>query len=109
MKYISKYYATKDSPMATKKWLNLSNDERLSMLKKVSNDYDSIKFTRTTDLGYVYVKLEDDIDAGDRGVLLLQLEKVLKFEIDECITIWHEPIGDRSSLRMLRGIKIKTK
>ena len=35
------------------------------------------------------------------------LEEKLKKEIDEGLTIWLEPVGDKSKLRNLRGIVIK--
>ena len=40
--------------------------------------------------------------------MLLDLEEKLKNEIDLGITVWCEPVGDKSKLRNLRGIKIKT-
>ena len=51
------------------------------------------------------MKIETKIPASERGVLLLELEKSLKLKIDEGITIWLEPVGDKSKLRQLRGIK----
>ena len=40
-----------------------------------------------------------------RGLFLLELEERLKSAIDKGITIWLEPVGDKSKLRQLRGIK----
>ena len=40
---------------------------------------------------------------------MLDLEAVLKNELDNGITIWHIPIGDKNSLRNLRGIEIVIK
>ena len=48
------------------------------------------------------------IKASERGILLLDLEQLLKNKIDQGITIWLEPVGDKSKLRNLRGIKIKS-
>ena len=39
---------------------------------------------------------------------ILELEERLKSKIDKGITVWCEPIGDKSKLRKLRGIKINT-
>ena len=39
--------------------------------------------------------------------MLLELESYLKENIDKGLTVWLEPVGDRSKLRNLRGIKIK--
>ena len=41
--------------------------------------------------------------------MLLELEEKLKNELDEGITIWLEPVGDKSKLRNLRGINIDNK
>jgi hypothetical protein len=41
-----------------------------------------------------------------RGAFLLDLELLLKENIDSGVFIWCEPIGDKNSLRNLRGIEI---
>jgi hypothetical protein len=40
-------------------------------------------------------------------MMLLDLENEIKKDIDHGITVWLEPVGDKSKLRNLRGIKIK--
>ena len=40
-----------------------------------------------------------------RGILLLDLEDRIKKNIDKGLTVWLEPVGDKSKLRNLRGIK----
>ena len=42
-----------------------------------------------------------------RGTKLLDLEELLKENVDLGITIWLEPLGDKNSLRNLRGIEVK--
>ena len=42
-----------------------------------------------------------------REMRLKKLEQKLKSNIDVGITIWCEPVGDKSKLRNLRGIKFK--
>ena len=108
MKHINAEDAMKDSPIPSKDWADLTGAERLLMVKKVANNIEDINFTRATDKGYVYLTLEKAIDSGERGSLLLQLEELLKRKVDSGITIWHEPMGDRNSLRKLRGIEVKT-
>ena len=49
------------------------------------------------------------MDASERGTLLLNLEAILKKEIDDGISIWHIPLGDKNSLRNLRGIEVVIK
>ena len=38
---------------------------------------------------------------------MLDFEESLKKNIDRGITIWLEPVGDKSKLRNLRGVEIK--
>ena len=49
----------------------------------------------------------DFVIISERGILLLEVEKILKEKIDEALMIWLEPVGDKSKLRNLRGIEIK--
>ena len=37
--------------------------------------------------------------------MLLELEEKLKSVLDKGISLWLEPVGDKSKLRNLRGIK----
>ena len=46
--------------------------------------------------------------ANERGLFLLELEEKLKLAVDQGITVWCEPVGDKSKLRNLRGVEIKT-
>ena len=46
--------------------------------------------------------------ASERGVLLLNIEDWIKNKLDNGITIWHESIGDKNSLRNLRGIEVNS-
>ena len=39
--------------------------------------------------------------------MLLDLEEKIKASIDQGITVWCEPVGDKSVLRKLRGFEIK--
>lgn len=44
--------------------------------------------------------------AGKRGDVLMAMELAAQ-AIDPSLVVWHEPMGDRSSLRNLRGIEVK--
>ena len=48
------------------------------------------------------------ISADKRAMLLLDIEDILKKTVDKGITIWLKAVGDKSKLRNLRGIEIKT-
>ena len=50
--------------------------------------------------------INNSINVNERGTFLLNLEENLKCKIDNGINIWHEAIGDKSSLRNLRGIEV---
>ena len=65
------------------------------------------KITKAEPNGNVILKIEKSIQASERGILLLDLESLLKNKIDQAITIWLEPVGDKSKLRKLRGLTIK--
>ena len=58
--------------------------------------------------GFVTLRTEKLISADKRGMLLLDIEDILKKTVDEGITIWLKAVGDKSKLRNLRGIEIKT-
>ncbi len=57
--------------------------------------------------GQIIVSLVKPISASERGPLLLDLEAFLKLAIDPSLVVWLEPLGDRNSLRNLRGIEVK--
>ena len=40
--------------------------------------------------------------------ILEKLEEMLKSVLDQGITVWCEPVGDKSKLRKMRGVKIIT-
>ena len=55
---------------------------------------------------YVYVSATESMSIADRADLILNLEKFLMNEVDPNIRVWHVPIGDKNSLRNLRGVKL---
>jgi hypothetical protein len=109
-KYISKEFANKKSPIVGEEWKNNTNEERISLVQKEIMKNENYKnfITIKADInGQVVIKIEELIPASKRGVLLLELEKKLKNNIDAGITVWLEPVGDKSKLRNLRGISFK--
>ena len=77
-------------------------------LKKMTRA-DFVEFitpTRALDDGQVYFSFKKQVSSSIRGVFLLDLEILIKNKIDAGIIIWCEPIGDKNSLRNLRGIEI---
>jgi hypothetical protein len=57
--------------------------------------------------GQIIVNFVEPQSASKRGQLLLDLESLLKEAIDPGLAVWLEPLGDRNSLRNLRGIEVK--
>ena len=71
--------------------------------------YKGFQVTQALDNGQIVLRIEKSIPANERGLLLLELEEKIKLGIDMGLTIWCEPVGDKSKLRKLRGIEINTK
>lgn len=53
----------------------------------------------------VYVNFLEKVSPSKRGTVLLNLEDEL-CNVNDKIRIWHIPLGDKNSLRNLRGIKL---
>jgi hypothetical protein len=104
-------FAEEDTPLAGSGWVSMDDSSRLKAVVtqlQASTAFSGITPTRTFATGQVYVALNDPIGSGLRGGLLLDLEEHLKNTIDPAINIWCEPLGDKNSLRNLRGIEIKS-
>tara|TARA_Y100001936_G_C15897379_1_gene571363 strand:+ start:338 stop:682 length:345 start_codon:yes stop_codon:yes gene_type:complete len=108
---ISKEISFENSPEPNQIWINLSEQERIKLISNIlikNPAYESFEITKAEKNGYVILRTEKSIKASERGVLLLELEQIIKNTIDQGITIWLEPVGDKSKLRNLRGIEIKS-
>ena len=94
----------------SEKWLLMTPEQRVAGVRAVLQSHLS-KFdaeVRSAESnGNVVLKIEQTIPANERGLLLLNLESNLKKNVDEGITVWLEPVGDKSKLRQLRGVEIK--
>jgi hypothetical protein len=104
--------ASAASPATTYLWRNLPESQRLALSRQILItvsyvDQELINFLSADDNGYVVVSIVQSLQPGERGTLLLDIEEILKNNIDMGITIWLEPQADKSSLRKLRGIEIK--
>jgi hypothetical protein len=99
------------TPKTSTEWLKQSESsriEKINMELKKSINCESFEAVDAPDNGQIVLKIEKIIPANERGLLLLDLENKLKLKIDAGITVWCEPVGDKSKLRKLRGIKITT-
>tara|TARA_B100001057_G_C22211987_1_gene704974 strand:+ start:65 stop:403 length:339 start_codon:yes stop_codon:yes gene_type:complete len=110
MKYISKSLSLEKTPTTSDQWRRISDFERTELirgyLKSLKKNIE-IEVVRADSDGQIIFKIEKPIAANERGMMLLDFENELKKNIDLGITVWLEPVGDKSKLRNLRGIKIR--
>ena len=109
--YINKKFSYEESPKTKEEWRYLSDDDRINLvfgILRKNQKYENFEVLRAEKNGYIILKIEKSIQASERGILLLNLEELLKKTIDQGLTIWLEPVGDKSKLRNLRGIEIKS-
>jgi hypothetical protein len=95
----------------TDKWLSKSMDQRKKEIQnylKAHKLYKSFEVQDAFDNGHVVLRIEESIPANKRGLFLIELEQNIKQMIDIGVTIWLEPVGDKSKLRQLRGVEVKS-
>jgi hypothetical protein len=103
------HFANNETDAITESWRELNQDSRIAKMSEVIKDTqfsELFRFTRALDSGAVYVSMEQPIGPSTRGATLLNFEEFLKIKVDKGINVWCEPIGDRNSLRNLRGVQI---
>jgi len=105
-------YAEVKTPEPGLPWRNLSDVERLKLVNDSLNHEfivfrESISVVEAKGNGQIIVTLIKPLQAKERGVLLFDLEEFLKNVIDPSLVVWLQPLGDRNSLRNLRGIEVK--
>ena len=103
-----KNFSNQETPKPGEKWKRLSKDSRIEMIAKElkKNElYSGFEVVEAPDNGQIVLKIERALPANERGILLLELEEKLKSALDKGISVWLEPVGDKSKLRNLRGIK----
>jgi len=103
--------ASEQTPGCSSKWIGLPADERLALVKRVIEENsvysDAILLCDVAENGFVTIDLKRVVVPNERGGLLLGFEQTLKQLIEIGLTVWLKPLGDRSSLRNLRGIEVK--
>lgn len=106
-----KNYAEVETPSVSAEWEAMSEQDRITKLTDLlgkSRFGDFFSVTRAEPTGFVYINFLSPIQVSKRGTLLLDLEDYFKKNIDLGISLWCEPLGDKNSLRNLRGIQIKS-
>ena len=104
-------FAEVNSPETSLEWRQLESDARIKCVADfISNrtEFQKIRVTRALPDGQVFVELVEPLPPAVRGSLLLDFESELKTSVDQGLVVWCEPLGDKSTLRNLRGIEIRT-
>ena len=108
---MKKNFSNLTTPITSQDWKRESEENRIkSVSKELKKNilYKDFEVIKAPDNGQIVLKIERIIPANERGLLLLELEGMLKSAVDKGITVWCEPVGDKSKLRQLRGVKIIT-
>ena len=106
---MKKNFSNLTTPITSQDWKRESEENRIkSVSKELKKNilYKDFEVIKAPDNGQIVFKIERIIPANERGLLLLELEGMLKSAVDKGITVWCEPVGDKSKLRQLRGVKI---
>ena len=105
------FFFTEQTPVPSVNWKNNTEEERIKLISaelKKNTLYEEFEVTSAPENGQIVLRIEKNIPANERGLFLLELEESLKSTVDKGITVWCEPVGDKSKLRNLRGIEIKS-
>lgn len=108
-----KHFADIETPVPHATWVALDDRQRVDkILGKLEAGpvqfLTMVEVVKASHDGQVIVHLKQTQPTSQRGPLLLDLEEYLKTTVDEALTVWLEPLGDRNSLRNLRGIEFKS-
>lgn len=104
-------FADVNSPETSMGWRKLEPHQRINRVADLiinRPEFQKIKVTRALPDGQVFVEFLEPLAPAVRGSLLLDFESELKVIVDQGLVVWCEPLGDKSTLRNLRGIEIRT-
>ena len=102
--------ALAETPSPSMRWIQSTEELRLEWIKKLvkkDSKFNLIDLVKADSYGQVLIRLKENISASLRGMYILDFERYLKDYIDSGINVWCESIGDKNSLRNLRGIELK--
>ena len=100
------------SPTCAVAWLKLDAKQRIALITDAlsddlhAKDYGVSVVDAKAD-GQVILRFAVPVAANMRSSVLLDIESFLKAHIDSGLVVWLEPLGDKNSLRNLRGIEVK--
>jgi hypothetical protein len=106
-------YANAITPSVGEKWILLNGVSRKVLVTTTINNskidvFHNFEVLECRKDGQIIIKIVNPMPPSERGLWLLRLESILKNEIDDGISVWAESLGDKNSLRNLRGIKVKS-
>ena len=104
-------FAEVECPSPGLAWIVSGDEKRMGLVLECIQKhakFGGLEVLRTSVNGNVIVGLPSILGANQRGTVLLDLEEYLKNEIDHGIVVWCDSLGDRSTLRNLRGIQIRS-
>ena len=105
-------FADSISPEPNESYLKMAEIERLELIELMLNKIDSkwsenFTLVSARENGFVVLEFKQSILVAERASYLLNIESQLCQMVDNSITLWIAPVGDKSSLRKLRGIEVK--
>jgi hypothetical protein len=104
-------FAEVNSPAPSLEWRESETSHRVKLVTEFVNsrkEFQLLRVTRALPDGQIFVELAESLSPALRGSLLLDFESELKNYVDHGLVVWCEPLGDKSTLRNLRGIEIRT-
>ena len=109
---LKNFSAQTDSPITSLLWRGYSDEVRIEIIRETLGQVGAgfnnlLQVISAKEDGQIVVKILNSLSAGARGTLLLDFEEHLKQSVDDGLTVWAEALGDKNSLRNLRGIEVK--
>jgi hypothetical protein len=106
------HFADVPTPEPGQAWIDLSDSQRMSVVVKKLEDgpaefSSQIEVASAKSDGQIIIRLRETLPPNRRGPFLLDFEAYLKEAVDDALVVWLEALGDRNSLRNLRGIEVK--
>lgn len=107
------HYAEVPTPTPGKEWQQMEERERFKKIDGALKSCPELGPSLTELVavkadGQVILRFTEIVSSSKRSPYLLDLENYLKSHVDDAISVWLEALGDRNSLRKLRGIEVKT-
>ena len=100
------------SPACGVDWIQRSVMQRIALISEALSDNSYVKSYGISIIdakadGQVTLRFAVPVAVNMRSSILLDIEIFLKEHIDNGLVVWLEPLGDKNSLRNLRGIEVK--